>query len=403
MKKRLILIETLHTGTGLEIIKSALTRNIEVYFITAEAYWFEPNVPESIKQAIHVSYVDWSKTTVREQFLKYCENGVKVALFTQRDGFVEAVADVCAEFNLNFQSAEAIQIGRNKQLARQHLANTNVSSPGYYHASTIAQLRKAGEKLSFPIISKPANGSGSKDITLLHNLVDLNALIARTQSEQVNLLLEEFIVGELISVESFTYKGMNHILGCTNRLMTHHPEFIELGYAFPYKLNDNLQAKVEHYTNTVLDKLNYTFGFCHIEFIVGEDDIYLIEVNPRLGGGQLGKLMSNSLQANVYDIMVDALFDDLINQVNFTTGDAYGCYTIYPTQAGTVKQIHGVEIAKHHPNIVGVISAVSQGDQVTPPTDMLGHAFQVIAKEKTAERALLTAYSAATSISLEVV
>ncbi len=405
MKKRLILIETLHTGTGLEIMKAALAKDIEVYFITAEVDWYEGNVPTEIKQKIKTFFVDWQQTSVREQYLSHCEDGVSMSLFTQRDGYVEAVANTCQEFGLRFQSAKAIKIGRNKQLARQLLQDDpEIASPGYFHALTIDDLRKADQHLSYPIIAKPANGSGSKNITLLYEKKDLDNLIVQTQQAAPNLLLEEYKVGELISIESFTYKGCHHVLGCTNRMLTSQGEFIELGYAFPYQLEKTQQQRAETYTKKVLDKLDYEFGFCHIEYILTADDVYLVEVNPRLGGGQLGNLMSRSLGQNIYATLISALFGELEASANlFTAQAAYGCYTVYPPTAGTIKDIHGVQLAMLHPDIVDVISSVKVGGRVAPPTDMLGHAFQVIAKGETAERAMLSAYSAATTLSLKLV
>lgn len=398
--KRIVLIETLHTGTGLEIIKSSVKKNIELCFVTAED-WIYKNCPSNILESINIIEVDWDKTDVRSEFIKLNSDGIDTVLFTQRDGFVEDVSKTCEEFNINFQSPKAIKIGRNKDITRGVLSEKPVSSPACYHVRSRNELDAAIDKLCFPIIAKPADGSGSKGIVMLKNSSDIVQLDPFFSTSNINLLLEEYKVGELISVETFTYQGKNYFLGNTNRMMTSHPNFIELGYAFPYQLTSTQQDLIKLYTNTILDTLDYRFGFCHIEYIVGKDDIYLVEVNPRMGGGQLGNLMSKSLGLDVYDLIVDALFDQFEPSFNFTSGDAYGCYTVYPSNSGKVCNISGLDIAKTHPNIVEIVEAVHIGDSVSPPSDMLGHAFQVIAKEDTAERALLTAYSAATSISID--
>ena len=399
--KRLVLIETLHTGTGLEVIKSALNKNIELCFVTAEK-WIYKNCPIELLESIKIIEVDWSITDVRTEFVKLRNGAKDVALFTQRDGFVEEVANICEEFDINFQSSSAIKLGRNKELTRNILLEKLASSPAYYHVCSHEDLESALIELDFPIIAKPADGSGSKGVIMLNNGTDAQQLHSALSSNNPNILLEEFKVGELVSVETFTYQGNNHFLGCTNRLMTPHPNFIELGYSFPYELTPVLQDLIESYTNTILNTIDYKFGFCHIEYIVGKDDVYLVEVNPRLGGGQLGNLMSESLQFNIYDMIVDALFNKLDPNFSFTKGGAFGCYTVYPAEAGKVKNITGLDITIKHPGVINVIQGISIGDYVSPPSDMLGHAFQVIARGETAERALLTAYSASTSVSIEI-
>ncbi|KAB8028623.1 ATP-grasp domain-containing protein [Fluviispira multicolorata] len=403
MKKNLVLIETLHTGSGLEIIKAAKNKGIKIHFITAEYSWFENNCPAELAEEINIILVDWEKTSVREEYLKLIHGKEKFALFTQRDAFVEAVAEVAEEFKLNFTSSKAMKIARNKEKMREYFSHTLIPSPKYCYVNSKEDLLQSLTSLVFPLIAKPTKGSGSKDVIIIHNETDLSMLDKFFNKETAaNLLLEEFKLGRVVSVESFTNNGKHHILGVTNRLMGSHPYFVELGYAFPCHYENTLQTKLEEYTKYILDKTEYKFGFSHIEYILGQDEVYLVEINARLGGAQLGKLMSHSLNLNIYELLIENLFEFKEFELDFNNIQATAGYIVYSQKPGVIDSIKGIDLASKFPNVLEVILGLKIGDYAKETNDMMGHVVQVIATGNTTENALISAHSAATYIIITV-
>ncbi|WP_186648124.1 ATP-grasp domain-containing protein [Fluviispira vulneris] len=399
MKKNLVLFETLHTGSGLEIIKAAKSKGIKIHFVTAEISWFENNCPAELAEGINIIQVDWQKTSVRDEYLKLAHEEEKFALFTQRDAFVEAVAEVAEELKLNFTSSKAMKIARNKEIMRDFFSQTLIPSPKYCYINTKEELFHSLKSLAFPFVAKPTKGSGSKDVIIIHNETDLSMLDKFFNNEtKANLLLEEFKLGRVVSVESFTNNGKHHILGVTNRLMGPQPYFVELGYAFPCRYENILQNKLEEYTKFILDKTEYKFGYSHIEYILGKDEVYLVEINARLGGGQLGKLMSHSLNQNVYELLIENLFEWKEIELDYNNMKGAACYTVYSQKPGVIESIKGMELAALFPNVLQVIPGLKVGDYAKETNDMMGQVAQVIATGNTPENALISAHSAATSI-----
>jgi len=403
MKKNLVLVETLHTGSGLEIIKAAIAQHIHVHFLTAEMDWLEKNIPEDIRRTISIIPVNWNDTTVSEEFQKLQKSDEQFVIYTQRDGYIEDVSRVAEEFGLPFTSAKAVRISRNKHLARELFEHTEVASPTYFQAQTLEEFKAVLPFIPFPFIVKPAGGSGSKDVVIVSDEQDLPlAKSLFLTSPDVRFLIEEFKVGPLVSVESFSCGGKHHILGITNRLMSQQPYFVELGYAFPCRFQEKIREQLEAATKFILESLNYRFGFCHIEFVLAENAPYLIEINPRLGGLQLGKLMSLSFGVNMYDILIKALFDASTFPTTLIARQAAAGYAVYSPKPGIIKEIKGIQTSRQYPYVYEVYPGIQIGDYAKPTTDMMGYVAQVVATGSTAEQALVHAHSAATAIMVHV-
>ena len=403
MKKNLILVETLHTGSGLEIMRAAIAQNIHVIFLTSEMEWARRNIPVDLKRVMTIIPVDWRITSVKAEVIKLLNLNEKFVLYTQRDAFIEAVARVSEELGMPFTSAKAVHIARNKYLARELFQNSGLASPHYLPATTLDEFHALIQLMPYPFIVKPIGGSGSKDVVIVTDEYDLPLAESLFTGENTGgFLIEEFKVGPLVSVESFSCDGKHHILGVTNRLMSQQPYFVELGYAFPCHYPEVIRKRLEDATKFVLEKLDYRFGFCHTEFVLADETPYMIEVNPRLGGLQLGKLMSLSFGVNVYDILVNALFDESTFPTSLVTKQATAGYVVYAPKAGIIKEIKGMQTSSKYPHVHAVYPGIGVGDYAKPTTDMMGYVAQVVATGPIAEQALVYAHSASTAIMVEV-
>lgn len=139
----------------------------------------------------------------------------------------------------------------------------------------------------FPVIVKPIDGSCSRGVTKVLNQRDLRKAIERalalSQCNQV--LVEEFIDGQEISVESISYENRHYVLAITDKETTGAPYFVETGHHQPSQLKLEIQERVKENVMRILDSLEITNGASHMEFkITDAGDIYFIEVGARGGG-----------------------------------------------------------------------------------------------------------------------
>ncbi|MFD3544436.1 ATP-grasp domain-containing protein [Streptomyces sp. NPDC058655] len=217
-------------------------------------------------------------------------------------------AAVARALGLPGMSVDGARNARHKHLTRLTLDGTGVRQPRFAHVADVTRVETAVREIGFPCVVKPSDGTASLHVLHLKDEDDLNAYLAeladvvdygRGVVRIPDILIEEFVTGELISVESCVLgRGEVVNLGLTDRPLSGFPHFIEMGatYFRGHPLQDELFAM----TTKVLDELGVDFGFIHTEFLLGPDGPVLCEVNGRLIGGIVPTLMEISSGVDTY-------------------------------------------------------------------------------------------------------
>ena len=145
--------------------------------------------------------------------------------------------------------------------------------------------------LSYPIIVKPTDRSGSRGIFKLESDEKLSEAIDAAIAEgfEGKALVEEFVEGEEYSVEHISFEGKHYFLAMTLKYTTGAPHFIETGHLEPApvgaKTLDRVKAVVAH----ALDTLEIRNGASHAEIKISSDGtIKIIEIGARMGGDCIG-------------------------------------------------------------------------------------------------------------------
>ncbi|EFB72610.1 argininosuccinate lyase [Providencia rustigianii] len=154
-------------------------------------------------------------------------------------------------------------------------------------------------KMCFPLVVKPCDDSGSSKVTVCHSMEDLDLAIKELTEFRTNhrgyklsstYLVEEFIEGDEYSAEAYwdTTLACWQILGITKKYTTSGKYSVEIGHDFPYE--SPLSAKIIQTVILWLTHVNLSHTVAHVEFKLHNNDIKLIEINPRVAGGMIDKL-----------------------------------------------------------------------------------------------------------------
>ena len=145
--------------------------------------------------------------------------------------------------------------------------------------------------MTFPIIVKPTDRSGSRAITKVFREEELEGAItaAISNSFEKKAILEEYIDGEEFSCEGISYEGQHTFLAITRKYTTGAPHFIETGHLEPSGLPSETEAKVFRELGMALDALEIRNGASHSEFrINSRQEVKIIEIGSRMGGDCIG-------------------------------------------------------------------------------------------------------------------
>jgi len=222
------------------------------------------------------------------------------------DGQIAVVA-LQEEFQFNnYNQAEQIKLFKNKYNLR-HLLNSNHFS--YVNVKLIdskeALIEFANEN-GFPFILKPCIGTGSTNIKKISTLKEVYDLLDR--EDPTAQIAEDYLEGQEISVETFSYRGKHIVIGITDNYMGQN--FVAYGHSAPTTLKGDLLNKIKRFVVDFLTLTGVVFGPCHIEIKITADGLKIIEAHSRPGGDHIVEL--HRLVSGIDSIQwtLDAIYTD---------------------------------------------------------------------------------------------
>jgi len=245
--------------------------------------WEEGAVCKEISDYFYpVSIID------KEQILKICkEIGIDGITSIASDVAVPTVCYVSEKMDLIGNTFQSSVLCTNKYLMRTCFLDNNIASPRFIVAN---DLNSIGH-LKFPLIVKPTDRSGSRGVQRIDIDNELKHAIDRAKVESFSkeVIIEEFISGQEISVESISWKGKHYIITITDKVTSGEPYFVELEHHQPSLLSKDIIDNVKDQTIKALNALGVNYGASHTEFkISNEGKLFIIEIGARMGGDFIG-------------------------------------------------------------------------------------------------------------------
>lgn len=215
------------------------------------------------------------------------------------DMAVPTISFVAEKMNLISNSYNSALVSTDKSLMRSQFLKFNVSSPNYLEVDFLNEdfmTKSFFLKTNFPYIVKPIDRSGSRGVNKVNDVTELiNAIqIASNESFLKRCIIEEYIDGLEVSVETISWNGTHYLLAITDKITTGAPFFVELEHHQPSQIDFDVLDQLKLETFRALDALNIKYGAGHSEFkITKEGKIFIIEVGARMGGDFIGSHLVN--------------------------------------------------------------------------------------------------------------
>lgn len=228
----------------------------------------------------------------KEEILQKCrEIGIDGIVSIASDLATVTVNYVANELGLIGNSPECTYVSTNKRAMRERFEACGDPSPKSICISTYDDLDESAKSLSYPLIVKPVDRSGSRGVTLVNDAENLKRAIdfAWEQGFEKAAVVEEYVTGEEFSVECISWKGRHRFLTVTKKYTTGAPSFIETGHMEPANISAETREKIEKVVFHALSSLGVTYGASHSEIKIREDgEIRIIEIGARMGGDNIG-------------------------------------------------------------------------------------------------------------------
>ena len=287
----------------------------------------------------------------KEEILATCQ---KIGI----DGIVTIASDV-AVLTVNYVAERMGLIGNpdnysevttNKYLMRECFAKNNIPSPKFTFVGKDGLYDISG--FQFPLIVKPTDRSGSRGVEKVLDELYLKGAIERAQNEAFSksAIIEEYVTGREISVESISFEGQHYVLQITDKVTTGAPYFVELEHHQPSTLSEEIQNRVKEVVLNALSALHVKYGASHSELKITESgDIRVIEIGARMGGDFIG---SDLVKLSTGYDFLKAVINVAMGQFETPVITEHKCSGVYFLCKGTecVKQY--IDNYQNYPQIV---------------------------------------------------
>lgn len=384
------------------ILEEAVRLGHEVTFFTADlaCYLAHCTLAESklasAREVVALTPFDYE--SFERAVLKIHESCPFDAVLCLIDIRMIEAARVAERLGLRFLNASTATLIRDKYSVRERLARHNVRQPEFLLATTNDELKAAVGRIGFPVLIKPSDGYGSQNILTFHseagfvamaepfaNYLPLGTDYGLGVRANDRLLVERYVRGEVIGVETFTVGGRHVFLGINDKVFFPPPCFGIKGSCFPSQRFD--ADAIRDYVFGILDALEFDFGAAHTEIIVTPEGPYLVEVNPRLIGAHIPRLLGFAFERSVYaDVINLHLGLDLSDLFDAAPRHVAVSRWITSMKNGIVKSI---VTPPCDAGIMAVHVFKKPGDAVRPPfenADRLGYVMAIGKTQQDAER-----------------
>lgn len=173
------------------------------------------------------------------------ENKIDGVLTAATDYGVLTAAYIAREMGLPGLKYEVAQLIKNKYQVRKCLYENHVDDTEQaYEVRRDTNIEELANKIVYPVMVKPCDGSGSRGASRVDKVEDLKEACKYAMDGSITdrAEIETFIVGKEYGAETLVVNGEVHVLGIMQKWMTNPPYYAELGHSIPTDLKKEVEA-----------------------------------------------------------------------------------------------------------------------------------------------------------------
>lgn len=322
---------------------------------------------------------------------------------------MRSVAIVAKEMGLVGITEQTALNATNKAEMRQCLKESGVPIPQFFRVSSKGEYEEAIDYFKtskLKCIVKPADNSGSRGVDLLSDLSD-EELISRayeyskSYSRGGDIVVEEYMEGPEVSVETLSVDGECHIIQITDKLTTGAPYFVEMGHSEPSAQPEDIKVRISEVASAAVKAIGIENGPSHTEIKVTKDGPKIVELGARLGGDNITThLVPLSTGVDMVECCIKIALGekpDLERKCELGSAIRY-----FKTEKGIITNIIGIEDAKKLYGVMQVSIVHGIGEKVSEIKNSIDRIGFVIAQGENAVNAVEICEDALRKIKFEV-
>jgi biotin carboxylase len=398
--KSIVFLGTNKTGSSYEGIKAAKRLGYETILLTNRTIFVEER--EDYNEINDVRLINMSDTDeILSAITDLIEEGKEIDCFISfLDEYVYLAALLTNTLCHTPLTYEPLQIMTDKILTRTYLSGKNYTPFFKVLSSTESADLEINElKGQFPLIIKSPQSNGSKDVILVENSWECKKGVKQLhrQNSESPILVEEYLEGPQYLIEVVVFNSTISVAAIVEQEVTKGERFIITGYSVCPEWYLEQLPGLKETVFSIIEDFQLRNGTCHLELKLTNSGWKLIEINPRMAGGAMNRMIEEAFGYNLAEQTI-RLYTGLEPDLRKKQNKAIYTHYLIVGSVGKVLKVSGCDSAKEQVGVVEVYTKVEYGQLVTPPRSMGQRYGYVLAAANSKEQARQCAMNGAQQI-----
>ena len=222
--------------------------------------------------------------------------------------------------NILGTSADSIDAAEDRERFDELLNKCGIPRPAGHTVMNTEEALKAAEELGYPVLMRPSYVLGGQNMIIAHSnqdIIEYMEIIMRGGLENP-VLIDKYMMGKEVEVDAicdgtdFVIPGiMEHI----ERAGIHSGDSISVYPALT--LTKKIRETIIEYTRRLAMEL-HVIGLVNIQYVVYNDEVYVIEVNPR--SSRTVPYISKVTGVPMVDIATKIMLGESLREQGYTSG-----------------------------------------------------------------------------------
>lgn len=222
--------------------------------------------------------------TTKEIAIKHKVDGIVTG---QMENPMRLMAKLAQELGYIFHSSEVLERSLNKdQMKKAFIQNSVGCAKGIVFSKNEKVSSDKLENFNFPLIIKPVDSFSSRGVMKVNSYAEIAKYESETRSfsADYSILIEEFLEGRELSVESITYRKETTVIQITEKFITPYPNTVEMAHLQPARISSVEKVAITDLVKNAIKAIGIDNTASHAEVILTANGPYMIEIGARLGG-----------------------------------------------------------------------------------------------------------------------
>jgi biotin carboxylase len=285
-------------------------------------------------------------------------------VLTLSDFGVPTAGHVAQELGLRGMTPRTAELTTDKGLMREQWDRDGLPNPDFRVVLSEEEAQAAAAELGFPLVVKPAySGGGGRGVSVVRDAAELGwaYAFARAPARNGRVLVERFLDGLELTVETISHRGDVHVLAMSDKVKPPLRTRVATSLTYPADLPATVAEDVRAVAREAVKSLGLDDGPGHLEMILTDDGPVLLELNGRGGGGHIFSLIVEAVSGvpMVRESARVLVGDEPDLRIRHERGCVYRLFSPY---GGAIRAIEGLEEARAMPGVLALGVTRKVGD-----------------------------------------